>query len=110
MDQSLYPQAYNPDLKWETTTTWNVGLDLGFLNNRITIAADWYKRITTDLLAFVPTGASNTANMMWRNIGSMDNMGVEVTIGAKPVVTDNFTWSTSFNVAWNKNKITELSG
>ena len=106
----LYPQAYNPDLKWETTTTWNVGLDLGFLNNRITIAADWYKRITTDLLAFVPTGASNTANMMWRNIGSMDNMGVEVTIGAKPVVTDNFTWSTSFNVAWNKNKITELQG
>ena len=100
----------NPDLKWETTTTWNVGLDLGFLNNRITIAADWYKRITTDLLAFVPTGASNTANMMWRNIGSMDNMGVEVTIGAKPVVTDNFTWSTSFNVAWNKNKITELQG
>ncbi len=106
----LYPQAYNPDLKWETTTTWNVGLDLGFLNNRITIAADWYKRITTDLLAFVPTGASNTANMMWRNIGSMDNMGVEVTIGAKPVVTDNFTWSTSFNVAWKKNKITELQG
>ncbi len=48
--------------------------------------------------------------MMWRNIGSMDNMGVEVTIGAKPVVTDNFTWSTSFNVAWNKNKITELQG
>ncbi len=61
MDQSPpHPQAYNPDLKWETTTTWNVGLDLGFLNNRITIAADWYKRITTDLLAFVPTGASNT--------------------------------------------------
>lgn len=106
----LYPQAYNPDLKWETTTTWNVGLDLGFMNNRITLAADWYLRKTTDLLSYVPTGASNTANMMWRNIGSMENIGVEVTVGAKPVVTDNFTWNTSVNVAWNKNKITELQG
>ncbi len=106
----LYPQAYNPDLKWETTTTWNVGLDMGFLNNRITLAADWYLRKTTDLLSYVPTGATNTANMMWRNIGSMENIGVEVTVGAKPVVTDNFTWNTSVNVAWNKNKITELQG
>ncbi len=106
----LYPQAYNPDLKWETTTTWNVGIDMGFLNNRITLAADWYLRNTTDLLSNVPTGASNTANMMWTNIGSMRNIGVEVTVGAKPVVTDNFTWNTSVNVAWNKNKITKLQG
>lgn len=106
----LYPQAYNPDLKWETTTTWNVGIDMGFLNNRITLAADWYLRNTTDLLSNVPTGASNTANMMWTNIGSMRNIGVEITVGAKPVVTDNFTWNTSVNVAWNKNKITKLQG
>jgi len=106
----LYPQAYNPDLKWETTTTWNVGIDMGFLNNRITLAADWYLRNTTDLLSYVPTGASNTANMMWNNIGSMRNIGIEVTVGAKPIVTDNFTWNTGVNVAWNKNKITELQG
>ena len=106
----LYPQAYNPDLKWETTTTWNVGIDMGFLNNRITLAADWYLRKTTDLLSYVPTGTANTSNKMWRNIGSMENIGVEVTVGAKPVVTDNFTWNTSVNVAWNKNKITELEG
>lgn len=106
----LYPNAYNPDLKWETTTTWNVGLDMSFLNNRITLAADWYLRDTRDLLSYVPTGAVNTANKMWRNIGSMRNIGVEATITAKPVVTNNFTWSTSFNVAWNKNKITELEG
>ena len=106
----LYPQAYNPDLKWETTTTWNVGIDMGFLNNRITLAADWYLRDTSDLLSYVPTGASNTANMMWNNIGKMRNIGVEVTVGAKPVITDNFTWNTSVNVAWNKNKITELQG
>ena len=106
----LYPQSYNSDLKWETTTTWNVGLDMGFLNNRITLAADWYLRKTTDLLANVPTAATNTANYQWRNIGSMENIGVEVTVGAKPVVTPDFTWNTSLNVAWNKNKITELQG
>jgi iron complex outermembrane receptor protein len=106
----LYPNAYNTDLKWETTTTWNVGLDLGFLNNRITVAADWYLRDTKDLLSYVPTGSLNTSNKMYRNIGSLRNQGVEVTIGAKPVITDNFTWNTSFNVAYNKNKITELEG
>ncbi|MDE6446870.1 MAG: SusC/RagA family TonB-linked outer membrane protein, partial [Muribaculaceae bacterium] len=91
----LYPQSYNADLKWETTTTWNVGLDMGFLNNRITLAADWYLRNTTDLLANVPTAATNTSNYQWRNIGSMENIGVEVTVGAKPVVTPDFTWNTA---------------
>ena len=106
----LFPQAYNPNLKWETTTTWNVGIDMGMLNNRITLALDWYLRNTTDLLSYVPTGAVNTEDMMWNNIGSMRNVGIEATIGAKPVVTNNFTWNTSFNVAWNRNKITELQG
>ena len=106
----LYPQTFNPDLKWETTTTWNVGFDLGFFNNRLTVNADWYLRKTTDLLAFVPTAAMNTSNKMWRNIGDMENIGVEVTVGAKPVVTENFMWTTSLNVAWNKNKITKLQG
>lgn len=106
----LYPQAYNENLKWETTTTWNVGVDLGFLNNRVTLALDWYLRKTRDLLAYVPTGASNTENMMWRNIGKMENIGIEATIGAKPVITENFMWNTSFNVSWNKNKITQLQG
>ncbi|MDE6392409.1 MAG: TonB-dependent receptor [Muribaculaceae bacterium] len=105
-----YPDAYNPDLKWETTTTWGVGLDMGFLNNRITLAADWYLRNTTDLLSYVPTGAANTSNKMWSNIGSMRNVGVELTVTAKPVVTNDFTWTTAVNYSWNKNKITELQG
>ena len=105
-----YPQSYNADLKWETTTTWNVGLDMGFMNNRITLAADWYLRKTRDLLSFVPTAATNTSNYQWRNIGDMENLGVEVTVGAKPIITDDFTWNTSVNVAWNKNKITKLQG
>ena len=105
-----YPGAYNADLKWETTTTWNVGIDMGFMNNRITLAADWYLRKTTDLLSYVPTAASNTSNKMWNNIGDLENIGVEVTVTAKPVITEDFTWNTAVNVAWNKNKITRLLG
>ena len=107
---TLYPGIYNPDLKWEETTTWNVGLDMGWLNNRITLALDWYLRESKDLLSYVtvaPGGA--TSNMMDQNIGTLQNLGVEGTITAKPVVTDNFTWTTSLNVAWNKNKITKLN-
>ena len=106
----LFPNSYNSDLKWETTTTWNVGVDMGFLNNRITLAADWYLRKTRDLLSSVPTAASNTNNYQLRNIGDMENLGVEVTVGAKPVITEDFTWNTSVNVSWNKNKITKLQG
>ncbi|MCM1368764.1 MAG: TonB-dependent receptor [Candidatus Amulumruptor caecigallinarius] len=105
-----YPNAYNPNLKWETTTTWGVGIDMGFLNNRITLAADWYLRNTTDLLSYVPTGAQNTSNYMWNNIGSMRNVGCEITVTAKPVMTDSFTWTTAVNLGFNKNKITELQG
>ncbi|MEZ3591747.1 MAG: TonB-dependent receptor [Muribaculaceae bacterium] len=106
----LFPASYNPDLKWETNTTWNVGLDLAFLNNRITVALDWYKRISDDLLAYVPVAFVNTENMMNRNIGSLENNGFEVTIGAKPIVTKDFTWNTSVNFSYNDSKITKLTG
>ena len=106
----LYPNAYDPDIKWEETTTWNVGLDFAFLNNRITFAADWYLRKTKDLLAFVPTGGMNTSNYFDRNIGSLENTGFELTATARPVVTNDFTWTTGVNIAYNKNKITKLTG
>lgn len=107
----LYPKAYNEEIKWEETTTWNVGLDMGWLNNRITASLDWYLRDTKDLLAYVPVPAGmTTTNYMDRNIGELRNIGVEATIGAKPIVTKDFTWSTSLNVAWNKNELTKLTG
>ncbi len=106
----LYPSPYDTDIKWEETTTWNIGLDAAWLNNRITLAADWYLRNTKDLLAWVPVAGLNTGNFMNRNIGTLRNTGVEVTITAKPVVTKDFTWSTSYNVAYNQNKITSLTG
>lgn len=101
---------YNPNLKWETTTTWNAGLDFGFMNNRINGSIDYYYRKTTDLLSFVtiPAGASTT-NMQNKNIGSLKNYGVEFNLNAKPVVTPDFTWTLSYNVAWNHNEITELN-
>ncbi len=106
----LYPNAYDENLKWEETTTWNAGIDLAFLNNRITASVDWYLRETEDLLAYTPVAGMNTANYMTRNIGSLRNVGIEATVGAKPVVTKDFTWNTSVNVAWNRNKITALTG
>ncbi len=106
----INPNAYDENIKWEETTTWNVGLDLAFLNNRITAALDWYLRNTKDLLAYTPVAGVNVANYMNRNIGSLRNIGVEGTITARPVVTKEFTWTTALNVAWNKNKITALTG
>lgn len=108
--EALYPKAYDTNIKWEETTTWNVGLDFGFLNNRITLAADWYLRKTKDLLAFSPNAGMNTSNYMDRNIGSLENTGVEFTATARPVVTNDFTWTTGLNIAYNKNKITKLTG
>lgn len=106
----VYARGYNPDLTWETTTSWNAGLDFGFFNNRITGSIEYYKRKTTDLLAYVAVPAgSSTANMLNRNIGSLENYGVEFNIAAKPIVTNDFTWTLSYNVGWNHNEITELT-
>lgn len=106
----VYARGYNPDLTWETTTSWNAALDFGFLNNRITGSIEYYKRKTTDLLAYVTVPAgSSTTNMLNRNIGSLENYGVEFNIAAKPIVTNDFTWTLSYNVGWNHNEITELT-
>ncbi len=106
----ITPGAYNSDIKWEETATWNVGLDFGFMNNRILGSIDFYKRKTKDLLTFAnyPAG-SNLTNKGNMNIGDLENIGVEFTLTARPIVTKDFTWTSSYNVAWNKNKITRLA-
>ncbi len=106
----LYPEPYDNNIKWETTTTWNVGLDLGFFNNRLTASIDWYLRNTKDLLAYAPALGMNTSNFMTTNIGSLRNYGLEFNIGGKPVQTQDFVWSSNINIAWNRNKITALTG
>lgn len=104
------PNAYNPDLKWEKTTTYNVGLDFGFLNNRINGAVDYYYRKTTDLLnsVFVSAG-TNFKNKVLSNVGSLENSGIEFSINSKPVVTTDWTWDLGFNITYNKNEITQLT-
>lgn len=108
---TMRPSAYNPDLKWETTTTYNAGIDLGFLNNRITANVDGYYRETKDLLntVTIPVGMQ-FGSVLTKNIGSLKNYGLEFSINAKPIVTKDFTWDLSYNIAWNHNEITDLVG
>ena len=103
------PNAYNPNLTWEKTTTYNVGIDYGFLNNRINGAIDYYYRVTDDLINYVnvPAG-TNFKNSVTRNIGSLRNQGVEFSINGVLVDKKNFKWDLSYNVTWNDNKITKL--
>ncbi len=107
---TYYPTIYNQNLKWEETTTWNVGLDMGWWNNRFTVALDWYLRESKDLISYVTVApGAATSNMMDQNIGTLRNVGLEATIGARIFDTEDFTWNTSLNVAWNKNEITKLN-
>ena len=105
------PVAYDPNLKWETTDTYNVGVDFGAWNQRFTVGVDVYYRKTTDLLNESDMAAgTNFKNRVMTNIGSMENKGVEVTLGLKPIQTDNWYWTIDYNFTYNKNKITELTG
>ncbi len=105
------PDAYNQDLKWETTTTTNVGLDFSVFNNRLSGSLDYYYRKTTDLIndASVSAG-SNFRNMVRSNIGSLKNSGIEVSLTVRPIQTTDWQWEISTNFTYNKNEITELTG
>ena len=106
----FYATAYNSNIKWEETHTWNAGVDFGFLNNRILGSLDFYKRKTKDLLTKSPYPAgSNISNAGNMNLGDLENTGIEFNITARPIVTNDFRWTSAFNVAWNKNKITRLA-
>jgi len=107
---TVFPQVYNPDLKWEETATANVGLDYGFFEHRITGSINLYQKNTKDLLnsVTIPYGYSFSSTMM-KNIGSMENKGIEFNVKAIAVQTKDFTWDLSFNATYNENKITKLS-
>lgn len=109
---TLYrPDNFTPDLKWETTTTYNVGLDFGFLNQRLTGSVDVYYRETTDLLNYAPTvSMSAFRNQAWQNIGSLENKGIELTLDWKAIQTKDLFWTLSYNFTYNQNEITDLSG
>ena len=100
----------NPDLKWESTGMFNIGLDFGFLNNRLTGTIEYYDKRTSDLIYDYPVSTNRYPyGWMTANVGDISNKGIEVTINAIPVQTRDFAWSTSINLSHNKNVVEKLS-
>ena len=105
----LRPGAYDANLKWETTTTTNIGLDFGFLNNRITGSVDVYQKKTKDLLSVIPVApGANFDIQLLTNVGNMENKGIEFSLNTVPVRTKTTTWEFGGNFTYNKSKITNL--
>lgn len=103
------PSAYVSDLKWETTRSWNAGLDFAFLDDRISGSVDYYTRKTNDLLATVPAPAgTNFSRVIMTNVGNMESYGVEASLNFVPVKTRDWTWEIGGNITWQNVKITNL--
>ncbi len=108
----------NTDIKWETQEQWNIGLDLSFLRDRISLVVDWYKKMSKDMLMqlTLPSimgtsgNASSALAAPWGNYGDIENTGFEIALNTKPIMTSDFTWSSDFQISFNKNKLKSLSG
>ncbi len=107
---TLRPNAYDPKIKWEHTTTQNIAIDYGFFNDRISGSVDFYKRVTDDLLNYIPIpNGSNFSNYLTTNVGSLENKGYEISMNLRPIATKDMGWTIGFNLAYNENKITKLT-
>lgn len=102
-------QIGNPDLRWETNTQFDIGFDFGFFNNRLTGEIDYYNRRSDDLLLRVNIPTSTGFGSVVRNLGSLENKGLEFVLNTQNMVGD-FKWSTSLNVAFNRNKVLNING
>lgn len=100
----------NDDLRWEKTASLDIGLDFGFFNNRLSGELNWYNKKTTDMLLAVPVPSPSGTTNVLGNIGEMENKGVEIVLNSVNVSNKNFKWTTSLNIARNKNKLTKLDG
>jgi len=99
----------NPDLKWEKTAQYDFGVELGLLKNRISLEADIYYRKTTDMLLEAPVPTTSGYTSITKNIGAMENKGLEIGLNTVNIETKNFSWSTTFNISFNKNKVLALA-
>jgi TonB-linked SusC/RagA family outer membrane protein len=99
----------NPDLQWEKTVQSDVGIEVGLLNDRVTLEADLYLRKTTDMLLAAPLPVTSGYGSIVRNVGSMQNKGLELTLNTENISNGDFSWRTTFNVAMNRNKILKLA-
>ena len=104
------PDGYNPNIKWETTATYNAGIDYGFFNNRVSGSIDIFKRFTTDLLNVIdqPAG-SNFTNRIASNIGNMESNGVELSMNFVPVNSGDWRWTLGGNFTYSASEITKLN-
>jgi iron complex outermembrane receptor protein len=108
--QVYRPNGYDANIKWETSTTFNMGLDFGFVGGRISGSLDYYNKKTEDLLNFIPVPVgTNFTNGILTNVGNMDNKGIEGTLNATIIKKKNLNWDFGFNLTWNTNEITKLT-
>jgi hypothetical protein len=101
-------RAANPNLKWETTQQTNVGMDLGFFGERLVATVDLYKKTTTDLLLNKQVEAYTGFSTILSNVGSIENKGLEISVGGKPLATGALKWNTSANISFNRSKVLTL--
>jgi hypothetical protein len=105
----IYPNSEgNPDLKWETTTQWDAGVDIGLFNDRIILTVDYYQKKTTDMLLSVPLPVATTVGDVTMNYGSVANKGIEFHLTTRNITTSNFSWKTDITATSNQNKVLGL--
>lgn len=104
----LHSQLANPDLKWETTRQWNIGLEGSFLGGRLSFELDYYNKYTYDLLLSTPIPGKTGFSSIYSNVGEMSNKGIEFQITSQNIKNKNFEWTTTFNISHNANKVEKL--
>ena len=107
---TLRPEGYDKNIKWEESETYNIGLDFGFMNDRLSGSVEYFKRESSDILSTIaPPAGSNLTNNLYTNIGDLSSEGVEFTINADIIQKENFTWNVNFNATWLNNEIKKLN-
>ncbi|RZK43148.1 MAG: SusC/RagA family TonB-linked outer membrane protein [Pedobacter sp.] len=99
----------NRNLQWETTSTYDAGIDLGFFKNRVEITADYYRKVTSDLLLNADLPSHIGFARAFKNVGKVENSGIELEVSSRNIVSKSFSWSSSFNIAFNRNKVLALT-
>ena len=102
-------QLKNSNLKWEGSSSVNLGLDLGFLDNRLNVTADFFIKNTKDLLLAQSLAQATGFTSQWQNIGKIQNRGIELSISSTNIQTKDFTWSTNFNISFIRNELKALA-
>jgi TonB-linked SusC/RagA family outer membrane protein len=100
----------NPELKWETTSQYNAGIDLGLFKNRLNLNFDYYLKQTRDMLLSAPVSAQSGYFEQWLNIGAIDNSGIEIMVSTVNIAKKDFKWETNFNISFNRNEVLDLGG